>query len=535
MPTRMLWGWVVCSFLVACGDTQRETVPPPTPPDIQEHAEPPPSSNTGCPDGGAPDASTPDAGAPDAGIASWPPEGSTPCGAVLACRGAFEQNGTCVEVHAPEHMSCSVSPSLPAGTCSDGACVISQAPHADWLWSVAPLHWKIAGLASDSSLLLSQMTSPDDRYLNEFISVCRLTRFDPAHPDHETVLHEGSGPCYPWVLHRRYALGTHWSNEAGRKMWTLVALDGSSPTRDVDLDAQLAARLATEGVTPTTQQPLWVQGAAGRLLLVWPVQGEKVWIGSLTLPGLEFAWTHRVTGTLHGTPIADESGRLYLPVDPMRVVSLSPEGAERWTVSEAGQPVAVFRDTLFLDDGTVRSTADGRTRYSWTASQASVQLSESHAAVIAPCGTSRCTRISLLKRATGEVLTEARLPDASPNSRPGDVTGLLTADGAVLITQTVWYPDLMTSPFYSYEGVRRFLVREGSPLKSLGETLEPTGQSVELHLLHNGQWVGIERDAYHNNPDPGANLIGVATPGLRPPDHGWLAPRGNLAGGSAPE
>lgn len=197
--------------------------------------------------------------------------------------------------------------------------------------------------------------------------------------------------------------------------------------------------------------------------------------------------------------------------------------------------MAVFRDTLFLDDGTVRSTADGGTRYSWPAAQASVLLSESHAAVSAPCATDSCTRVTLLRRGTGEVLADVPVPDPSPEYRVDGSSALLAADGAVLVLQRVRYPDLMYSPFYPVQGVRRFLVREGQPLQSLGELLVPMGEHVELDLLGDGQWVAVERDSFHNDADPGADLIGVAIPGLRAPAHGWLTPRGNSAGGSAPE
>ncbi|WNG39972.1 hypothetical protein F0U61_44540 [Archangium violaceum] len=440
-----------------------------------------------------------------------------------------------MEVQAPEDMACSVSPTLPVGTCSAGACEIRNAPSANWRWRPGRHHWKLAGLAPGQGLLLAESSSPDDPDFEGPYSVCRLTRFDPSQPDHESVLHEGEGPCSPWVLHRRHAVGTRWSPEAGRQVWTLLSLDGSTPARDFDLTSLLNARLAAEGVTASTEKPLWVQGAPGQLLLVWPLQGGKVWIASLTLPGLEFAWTRQVAGTLEGSPIADELGRLYFSVDPAGVVSLSPEGVVRWTLNGAGQPVAVFRDTLFLDDGTVRSTADGGVRYSWPAAQASVFLSESHAAVIAPCGTNACTRVTLLRRGSGEVLADVPVPDASPEYRGTETSALLTANGAVLVLQRVQYPDLMYSPFYPFQGVRRFLVREGQPLQSLGELLVPTGEHVELNLLSDGQWVAVERDSFHNDADPGADLIGVSTPGLRAPEHGWLTPRGNSAGGSAPE
>jgi hypothetical protein len=497
MEPRALWGWVVCLVLVACGDTQREAVPPPSTPDPLPHTEPAapqtPDAGTpdaGTPDAGTPDAGTPDAGTPDGGIASWPPEGSTVCGPHFACRAYLQQGSSCSGwSFAPENMSCSVSPTLPAGSCSQGACMIAQPPRADWRWRPGRHHWRIAGLTSDTGLLLAESTSPADPDFEGPYSVCRLTRFDPSHPDHESVLHEGAGPCSPWVLHRRHAVGKRWSPELNRQVWTLVSLDGSSPARDFDLDALLRARLSAEGVSAATEQPLWVQGAPGQLLFVWQLQGDKVWIGSLTLPGLEFAWTHQVAGTLEGNPIADELGRLYLAVDPKGVVSLSPEGAERWSLSSAGRPIAVFRDTLFLDDGTVRSTADGDHRYSWPAAQASVFLNESYAAMVTPCGTSPCTQVTLLRRSTGEVLTETPVPDASPQYRDGATTTLLTAEGAVVIIQSVMYPDLMYSPFYPFQGVRRFLVREGQPLQSLGEILIYEGESVGLQFLRDGQWL----------------------------------------------
>lgn len=39
----------------------------------------------------------------------------------------------------------------------------------------------------------------------------------------------------------------------------------------------------------------------------------------------------------------------------------------------------------------------------------------------------------------------------------------------------------------------------------------------------------------HNTYNPPENLMGVSTPNLRAPAHGWLTPRGNHAGGLAPE
>ncbi|WP_224247423.1 hypothetical protein [Hyalangium gracile] len=553
---RALWGWLVCLILVACGETQRETVPPPTPPpELVEPTSPPPSSETDTPDAetsdsGSSETDTPEEGTPDSGLASWPPEGSVTCGSVLACRASLVVNGVCAQMEAPKGTSCSVSPTLPSGTCEFGGCILANPPRPNWTWSPDRNIWKVASRLSDSSLLLAAISSPydpaptlpDQAPTGEFISECRLTRFDPSRPDHETVLHTG-GPCHPWVLHRRHAVGDFWSREQDKQMWALLDLEGGTPPRYFDLNALLQAQLAAENVTPATERPHWVQGAPGQLLLVWPLQGGKVWVGSLRLPELTFGWTHQVAGALRGSPIADELGRLYVEVEPGNVVSLSAEGAERWTQRGAGQPVAVFRDTLFLDDGTVLSTADGGRKYALPSSpasllqnQVSVLLSESHAAVIAPCPTRPCSEVKLLRRATGELLAEAQVPYLHYRPSPEDVMGHLTSDGSVIVIQRVHYPALMTSPFDPVPAVRWSLLREGQPLQFQQELLLPEGENLESTLLHNGQWLAVERDSgrgiYHT---PGADLIGVTTPGLRPPEHGWLAPRGNAAGGSAPE
>lgn len=516
MGKRTVWGWMACMTLVACGDVTTGTTSPPSSDTITDNT-----------------VASPVTAANDT---SWLPPDAPLCGTPMACRAQLRNGYYCVETWAPAGMSCSVSDSLPSGECRQGACKLANPPGPAWTWRPGIHHWQLAGLMPDRQLVLAESTSPADDGFQGPYSECRLTRFDPSHPNQESALHAGPGPCSPWVLHRQHALGPRWAPELGRQVWTLVTLDGSAPARDFDLDQLLADRLAAEGVTPATAKPQWLQGMPGQMLLVWQLQGGKVWLGSLSLARLELAWTRQFPGQLVGTPIADELGRLYLTVNPTagsptgpQLFCLAPWGSTLWSRDGSGRPVAVFRDTLFLDDGTVRFTLTGQKRYAWPAANASVLLTDSRAAVLAPCASGACTQVTLLRRSTGEVLATASVPGAT------GVSAHLTADGAVLVLRTLNYPDLMTSPFYPVQGLQRYLLRQGQPLRLLGELLVPAGESLERGVLHEGQWVAVERDPSHNDPAPGANLAGVPTEDLSAPLHGWLTPQGNYAGGLAPE
>ncbi|WP_375771481.1 hypothetical protein NR798_11430 [Archangium gephyra] len=463
------------------------------------------------------------------------------CGRVFACRRMVLRDGQCALEPLAAGTRCTVSDALPGGSCDGGgACILASPPYAAWGWRPGIHLWELAGQAPGGGLLLAGMTSPRDAGFQGPHSECRLTRFDPERPDREQPLHEGVAPCHPWVLHGRHAVGQRWVPERAQRMWSVLTLEGGEGPRDFDLDRLLSERLAAEGVTPAVEKPLWVQGAPGQLVLVWPLTSGGVWVGSLSLERLEWGWTRQLSGKLQGKPLADESGQLYLALrspgeSQPRVVSLSTQGEVRWTWDGAGAPVAVFRDTLFLDDGTVRTPSNGHLRYRWQAAGVEyVLLSETHAAVVSGCeGVRACTRVRLLNRGTGARLSEASVPGPAPwLEAQKSAAAHLTADGAVLLIQPLYYPDLMTSPYHPIGSVRRYVVREGQPPRLQGELLV-TG--LERGLLHEGQWVAVQRDSRNNDDMPGAILTGIPAAGLRAPEHGWLTPWGNLAGGSAPE
>ena len=467
----------------------------------------------------------------------WTPEG-TLCGPSFACRAWVMKGSVCSEAHAPVATACSVSSALPAGQCNaSGACVLPPTPDVDWRFRPDLARWSVVGRAAGSGVLLAEMTSSDDWGFEGPYSECRITRFDPSRPDREGVLHAGAAPCNPWVLHGLHAVGSRWSPEKDRYVWSLLMLDGSQPLRDFDLDTLLVERWRDEGVRPAYTPLQWLQGTSGQLLLVQTLQSGDTWVASLDLGRLAFAWTHSLPGVPSLHPIADEQGRLFLSLqqgEARRAVGLASSGAELWSVETGGAPLAVFQGTLFLDDGAVRSTEDGRGLYHWPASPgASVQLTGTHAAVLAPCEAEACSRVTLLRRDSGTLLTQALIPDAPWGTR---TTALLTADGTVAVLRHAAYPDLMTSSDAPVYGARQYLVREGEPPRLLLERLSPTDESLERSFLLDGQWLGLEREGTHDSETPGAELVGLwrSTP-LKTPAHGWLALEGNLAGGHAPE
>lgn len=450
----------------------------------------------------------------------------------------MKRDGVCTLAFPPQHTACSVSDNLPSGECDQGACHMESPPDVSWRWRPGHEHWRINGRALWGGVLLAEITSPWDVDFDPPSSVCYFTRFNPADLNQKHALHEGTAPCDAWVLHQRVAVGTRVVPGGGQRVWTLLPLDESGPARDFDLDAQLAARLTAEGVTAAAEKPHGVQGVPGQLLLAMPLKEGKTWVASFSLDTLDFAWTRLLVGTLARPPIADEHGQLYLALDagptgPRRVVSLTAEGVDRWTLPGDGRPVAVFRDTLFLSDGSVHATQDGASRYTWPATEgAYVLLSETRAAAVAPCdATNSCTRVTLMRRDTGAVLTEASVK-GTPND---SAAAQLTEDGAVLLLQRIPRPEMTASPYYPVASLRQHLVREGQPPQILSELVSPEGENIESGFLFDGQWVAVERDAFHNTYAPGADLVGIPAPGLRAPEHGWLTPLGNFANGSAPE
>jgi hypothetical protein len=334
-----------------------------------------------------------------------------------------------------------------------------------------------------------------------------------------------------------------WDGNLGpvQHVWSVLDLMGDTLPQDFDLEQLMAARLAAEGVSAEASPPQWVQGAPGQLVLVQPLAGGKVWLGGLLLEQRVFKWTRQLAGTLAAPAIADEQGRLYVALAasaeaPARVEALSPEGASRWT-QPGGKPLAVFQDTLFLEDARVLSTEDGQFRYTGAgaAPQAYVLLSQTHAATVMPCpGMAACTRVVLMRRDTGQVLASESLPGVAPwlGQEPA---ASLTAQGSVLVVQRVPHPDLAYPVFLPVEGLKSHLVEAGQGARVLGEALLPGGETIQGSLLWRGAWVGLKRDAFNSAPSPGLSFVGLSHEALSAPERGWLRPRGNLAGGYSPE
>jgi hypothetical protein len=484
------------------------------------------------------------------GRPSWMPEGPL-CGVPSACR-AFA-GPSCAETRAPVGTSCSVSAWLPSGTCEqDGTCVLQDAPYFSWVWR-PPRHFsRIVGLTFRGSLLIAGQASSEDDRIDLPYTECLLTDFSMKEGSPWPFrMNAGAAPCQPWVLHRRFVVGKRnvpewdpWDSNRGpvQQVWSVVDLMGDTLPRDFDLEQLMAARAAAEGGS-VSQVPLqWVQGAPGQLVIVQPLADGKVWLGGLLLEQRVFQWTRQLAGSLAAPVIADELGRLYValgpsPDAPDRLVALSPEGADRWTQPSTAKPLAVFKDTLFLDDKRVLSTEDGQSRYTgWGASpQSYVLLSDTHAATVTPCqGIASCTRVVLMKRDTGQVLASESLLGVAPwlGQEPA---ASLTAQGSVLLVQRVHYPDLTNPIFYPVQGLRRHLVEPWKSPRVLGESLLGGGESIQSSLLWRDSWVGLKRDPFNNTPSPGMSFVGQSHEAVSAPERGWLRPRGNLAGGYSPE
>ncbi len=481
---------------------------------------------------------------------SWLPEGRL-CGMPQACRAWV--GDSCGLATAPEGMACSVSSSLPAGTCdAQGTCVIPHAPSFSWGWR-PPRHLsRLVGLTSRGNLLIAGEASPEDEQLDAPYTGCLLTDFSmKGGSPRQFRMNAGEAPCQPWVLHRRFVVGKRsvpewnpWEDNLGpvQHVWSVLDLMGDTLPQDFDLDQLMTARLTAEGVSAAPAPLQWVQGAPGQLVIVQRLEGGKVWLGGLLLEQRVFKWTRQLEGTLAAPAIADELGRLYVALapsteEPGRVVALSPEGASRWTQPGTGKPLAVFQETLFLDDTSVLSTEDGQSRYTGTgtAPQSYVLLSQTHAATVTPCpGMAACTRVVLMKRDTGQVLASESLLGVAPwlGQEPA---ASLTAQGSVLLVQRVPYPDLASPLFSPVEGLRSHLVEAGQSPRVLGEALLPGGESIQGSLLWRDAWVGLKRDAFNSAPSPGLSFVGLSHEALSAPERGWLRPRGNLAGGYSPE
>ncbi|WP_075007819.1 hypothetical protein [Stigmatella aurantiaca] len=481
---------------------------------------------------------------------SWVPEGPL-CGHPQACRAWV--GPSCTQALAPEGMSCSVSEWLPSGTCDqEGTCRIQNAPYFSWDWRPPRHASRLVGLTSRGNLLIAGQASPEDDRLDVPYTSCLLTDVSmQGNSPWPFRMNAGEAPCQPWLLHRRFVVGKRsvpewnpWEGNRGpvQQVWSVLDLNGDTLPRDFDLDQLLTAQLAAAGATADPAPLQWVQGAPGQLVIVQPLAGGKVWLGGLLLEQRVFKWTRQLEGTLAGPAISDELGRLYVSLTasaeaPGRVVALSPEGADRWTQPGTARPLAVFQDTLFLDDKRVLSTEDGQSRYTgWGASpQSYVLLSQTHAATVTPCqGIAACTRVVLMKRDTGQVLASESLLGVAPwlGQEP---SASLTTQGSVLLVQRVSQPSLTNPIFYPVESLRSHLVEAGQSPRVLGEVLLGGGHSIQSSLLWRSTWVGLNRDPFNNTPSPGMSFVGLRHEALSAPERGWLRPRGNLAGGYSPE
>jgi hypothetical protein len=480
---------------------------------------------------------------------SWMPEGRL-CGVPQACRAWV--GDACGLATAPEGMACTVSSSLPSGTCdAQGTCVIPDAPSFSWSWRPPRQQSRLVGVTFRGNLLIAGQASPEDEQLDAPYTGCLLTDFAmKGGAARQFRMNAGEAPCQPWLLHRRFVVGKRsvpewnpWDGNLGpvQHVWSVLDLMGDTLPQDFDLEHLMASRLAAEGVAADPSPPQWVQGAPGQLVLVQRLEGGKVWLGGLLLEQRVFKWTRQLAGALAAPAIADEQGRLYVAlaasaVAPERVEALSPEGASRWTQPGGGKPLAVFQDTLFLEDARVLSTEDGQFRYTGAgaAPQAYVLLSQTHAATVMPCPGMACTRVVLMKRDTGQVLASESLPGVAPwlGQEPA---ASLTAQGSVLVVQRVPHPDLAYPVFFPVEGLKSHLVEAGQGARVLGEALLPGGESIQGSLLWRGAWVGLKRDAFNSAPSPGLSFVGLSHEALSAPEQGWLRPRGNLAGGYSPE
>ncbi|MBF5046119.1 hypothetical protein IR215_27230 [Simulacricoccus sp. 17bor-14] len=359
------------------------------------------------------------------------------------------------------------------------------------------------------------------------------------------TLQDGDGRTV-LLAHGRYLVGYTSYNYGGIKLYEVRRLDRDEPARSVDLTALVRERLAEVGLFSEWVVPRWVQGAPGQALMLVQVNPASLWVGSFDLERLELGWSRVLSGALPAETepgllegvIADEDGQLYLSLDAgsPRLVALSAAGGERWVLPGEARPVAVFGGTLFLDDGTVRDTADGALRYRWSAApNAQVRLSATHAAVAESCGKG-CIQAQVLERESGRVLAQEQLPTPDSGYWSGLSGLLLAADGRVLVLQYVTHPELTDTPFYIPLGIRWLEVRPQGGWTLHGESLFSEGGVPEAVLLEDSVVLRHLWSAHNTYPDQvPSSYYGFTWPGWSPPAHGWLGPQGGVGRALAPQ
>ncbi len=517
------WGLLFCWSLVACGweplrrppDEPSVEAPPVESPPVSEGE---PVSNT-SPSEPAPPPVTQTPPAPEA--PSQPPSPPMVSPWDLCARGDWATP------------SCGTLPCPP------------EARVPNWCWQPLYARTRLAGYGPGAhDVFVTEVQYPDDpgfvgpsslqgvyqmdaRGAAEPVSLFRDRSFGPKH-----------------IFHRRYAITVQFTApRTHTQRMILVMLDGSHPVRTFELTQALEQQLAQAGVVGTPQPPAWVQGVDGHALLVSQISPEEVWVADLDLASLTLTWGRRAPGFLRGNAIADEKGQLYMPLGvasnedlrPRHLVALSATGEERWSLPGTGAPKAVLDGTLFVDDGTVRSTEDGSQRYTWPGSGASVLLSDSRAVAVSSAADrfhEARTQVTLMDRRTGAVLAAREMRWGRPE------LVMLTDSGAVLVLEPVPYPERTYSPFYVQSGLRFLVGRpggEGGSWEQRGEYFPPMGNGIPEALLVDGQVVLRWQDSGHNNPEPRSRYLVFHEPGLRPPARGWLTPTGGSLGTFAPQ
>jgi hypothetical protein len=389
-------------------------------------------------------------------------------------------------------------------------------------------------------VLVTEHQYPTDPDFVSPSSLGGLYRVDGLGDAQPASLHRAYGFHPRQTFHRRYAVGTYLVDRlANERLFAVVTLDGSRPVRSFDLMAALEQQLSRAGVTGKPQAPSWIQGVAGHALLVTPLSSEEVWVADLELDSLTLTWGRLLPGLPRGQPIADEAGQLYLPLGsasttaPQRLVALSATGEERWSVPGAGAPKAVFDGTLYVDDGWVRSTADGAQLHSWPAAGASVLLSDSRAVAVAKTGAySIHSRVTLMERRTGAILAQKELPYTQPE------LVMLTDSGNVLALHHWSEPGRSSSPYAINWGLRWMVGSPGEQAGSwrqLGEYFPHVNGGIQQALLVDGYVVVREQEKGDSFWAPESRFLGFSWPDFRPPAHGWLTPTGGSAGTYAPQ
>ena len=215
---------------------------------------------------------------------------------------------------------------------------------------------------------------------------------------------------------------------------------------------------------------------------------------------------------------------------------MSASGDTLWILEGEGRPVAVFGGTLFVDDGTVRSTTSGAVLRRWSGSRdGQLRLSDEHAAYAVSCGES-CVEWKGWQRRTGELQLHVRKsPDSSPAPRSRLAGLVLGAGGRMVVLEEVNHPERGDSHFYTPIAVRFYDMASYGETTWHGELSFSEGNVIDALLLDDSLLVQ-HRDALHNvrEEDSTSRFHALRIPGLRSPEHGWLGSQGGVGRNFAP-